>query len=390
MAASRGLVKFIEEIFKEKEKHQLDVNCPNSDGITPMYLAKLFSGYVKFDIFNPWKEVLRVIERHGGQMLFPGKDAEYITIYNRLYGWIPKNLDLKLRPDIRGFVLGLLSTFDYWQNTSRECSKPPNLKIEDQFQIGLSVGTIIVELLHQLKLTNQRGRFVFAVSLALDHIKLCQSKEERSLFFYTQRLSVLSKFEALAIRRFLNVSHLCYQSSLSILPIKLYYLMMMWHKDVFENFACIKMVFNAYRPIFMDDKRSKELIKRYEKSSPGWYLSEICFSLQHVFWSHLLYYSLNDTYIESLALYNPNNSSEFIRERMGWTADQLDTRGTVWPFDFLVKFSLGLYRKYDYLNVLNVGLEPRTRIALLSDKMRQMLQQERERRSEFRRNRGRS
>lgn len=390
LAASRGLVKFIEEIFKEKEKHQLDVNCPNSDGITPMYLAKLFSGYVKFDIFNPWKEVLRVIERHGGQMLFPGKDAEYITIYNRLYGWIPKNLDLKLRPDIRGFVLGLLSTFDYWQNTSRECSKPPNLKIEDQFQIGLSVGTIIVELLHQLKLTNQRGRFVFAVSLALDHIKLCQSKEERSLLFYTQRLSVLSKFEALAIRRFLNVSHLCYQSSLSILPIKLYYLMMMWHKDVFENFACIKMVFNAYRPIFVDDKRSKELIERYEKSSPGWYLSQICFSLQHVFWSHLLYYSLNDTYIESLALYNPNNSSEFIRERMGWTADQLDTRGTVWLFDFLVKFSLGLYRKYDYLNVLNVGLEPRTRIALLSDKMRQMLQQERERRSEFRRNRGRS
>lgn len=75
---------------------------------------------------------------------------------------------------------------------------------------------------------------------------------------------------------------------------------------------------------------------------------------------------------------------------MGWTADQLDTHGNAWPFDFLVKFSLGLYRKYDYLNVLNVGLESRTRVALYSDKMRQMLQQERERRSEFRRNRGRS
>ena len=389
LAASRGLAKFIAEIFKEKEKHQLDVNCPNSDGITPMYLAKLFSGYVKFDIFNPWKDVLRVIESHGGQMLFPGKDAEYITIYNRLYGWIPNNLDLKLRPDVRGFVLGLLSTFDYWQNTSREC-RQPNLIVEDQFQIGLPVRTILMELLHQLNLTNQRRRFVFAVSLALDHIKLCQSKEEKSFAFYIKSLNVLTKFEALAIRRFFNASHLCYQSSLSILPIKLYYLMMMWHKEVFDSFACIKMVFNAYRTIFMDDRRSKRLIERYEKSNPDWYYSLICSSLRHVFQIHLHYYLWNDAGIELLALYNPNNSSEFIRERMGWTADQLDTNDTVWPFDFLVKFSLGLYRKYDYLNVLNVGLEPRTRIALHSDKMRQMLQQERERRSEFRGNRGRS
>ena len=388
LAASRGLVKFIEEIFRGKEKHQLDVNCPNSDGITPMYLAKLFSGNVKFDIFNPWKDVVRVIESHGGQILFPVKDAEYITIYNRLYGWIPKNLDLKLRPDVRGFVLGLLSTFDYWQNTSRKFNEPRYLKMKDQ--IGLPVWTIVKELLLQLKLTIQRCGSVFAASLALDDIKLCQSKKKRSFAFYIKRLNVLIKFEGLAIRTFFNVSHLCYQSSLSILPIKLYYLMMMWHNEVFENFACIKMVFNEYRPIFMDDRRSKRLIELYEKSSPDWYLSQIYFSLEHVFRNHLLYYSLNDTDIELLALYAPYNSSEFIRERMGWTADQLNTHGTAWPFDFLVKFSLGLYRKYDYLNVLNVGLEPRTRIALHSDKMRQMLQQKRERRSKFRGNRGRS
>ena len=43
LAASRGLVKFIKKIFKEKEQHKLDVNCPNKDGITPLYLAKLFN-----------------------------------------------------------------------------------------------------------------------------------------------------------------------------------------------------------------------------------------------------------------------------------------------------------------------------------------------------------
>ncbi|XP_022789150.1 serine/threonine-protein phosphatase 6 regulatory ankyrin repeat subunit B-like [Stylophora pistillata] len=36
LAASRGLVHFIQEIFKDKELHQLDVDCPNKNGITPM------------------------------------------------------------------------------------------------------------------------------------------------------------------------------------------------------------------------------------------------------------------------------------------------------------------------------------------------------------------
>ena len=42
LAASRGLLKFIEVIFSERDLHQLDVNCDNTDGITPMYLAKIF------------------------------------------------------------------------------------------------------------------------------------------------------------------------------------------------------------------------------------------------------------------------------------------------------------------------------------------------------------
>ena len=390
LAASRGLVKFIDEIFKEKEKHQLDVNCPNSDGITPMYLAKLFSGHVGFDIFNPWKKVVRIIESHGGQMLFPDKDAEYITIYNRMYGWIPKSLDLKLRPDVRGFVLGLLSTFDHWQNTSVGCGELHDLKVDDEFHIGLPlpVGTIVMELLHQLNLTNQRRRFPFAISLALDHIKLCQSKPKRFLL-YMQSLNVLTKFEVgSAVGGFWNVSNLCYQSSLSILPNKLYYLLMMWHREVFKNFACTKMVFNAYRPIFMDDRRSKRLIERYEKSSPDWYLSHICLSFEYLFQCHLWYYLSNETYIEFQVLYTLYNSSKFVRERMEWTADQLETDRGIWPFNFLVKLFLGLYRKYDYLNVLNVGLEPRTHIALHSNKLRQMIQQVRERHREFRKNRG--
>lgn len=116
LAASRGLVKFIEEIFKDKNLHQLDVDCPNKDGITPMYLAKIFSNLE--DTYNPWEEVVRFIENQGGHMYYPSRNAEYNVIYNRLYGWIPEDFRLELRPDVRGFVVGLLSSHGYWQTNS--------------------------------------------------------------------------------------------------------------------------------------------------------------------------------------------------------------------------------------------------------------------------------
>ena len=47
----------------------------------------------------------------------------------------------------------------------------------------------------------------------------------------------------------------------------------------------------------------------------------------------------------------------FVRKRMGWVDGQLGTESGSWPLDFIIKFSLGLYHEYDYLKVLNVGLE---------------------------------
>ena len=94
LAASRGLVKFIEVLLKERELHQLNVNCPNKDGITPMYLAKIFGNRVSDGYYNPWEHVIHVIESYGGEMLYPTKEAEYNVIYSRLYGWIPKDITL--------------------------------------------------------------------------------------------------------------------------------------------------------------------------------------------------------------------------------------------------------------------------------------------------------
>ncbi|PFX14286.1 Ankyrin repeat domain-containing protein 50 [Stylophora pistillata] len=101
LAASRGLVQFIKQIFKDKMLHRLDVDCPNSDGITPMYLAKLFDklddGKVSDvnDEYNPWFQVVKHIKNQRGKMQYPSKIAEYNLIYHKLYGWIPTGTELK-------------------------------------------------------------------------------------------------------------------------------------------------------------------------------------------------------------------------------------------------------------------------------------------------------
>ena len=89
LAASRGLVKFIETLFNESGLHQLDVDCVNADGITPIYLANLFQQRVHDGLDNPWKNVIQIIKQHGGEMRYPREDAEYNLIYNGVYGWIP-------------------------------------------------------------------------------------------------------------------------------------------------------------------------------------------------------------------------------------------------------------------------------------------------------------
>ena len=379
LAASRGLVKFIKEMFKEKERHQLDVNCPNRDGITPLYLAKVFSRQVLNGSYNPWKEVVKIIEDHGGRMLFPSKDVEYNVIYNRLFGWIPNDLELNLRPDVRGFVLGLVSSFQHRQNISVHCNRN-SLNIAESVQIGAlsSIQLIWNELFLQLELLNQRARFLpvaeSLVSFALGDMKMCKLQLDRSAI-YMKKFSL-----SIAIYFSSNVSHLpnstkfglqwaaisMYGKVFKMTPINLFYLMRIWHHEVFQHFPCIKMVFNKYRPIFLDDKQLKQLIVQYQENTPIWYLGLICFSLEFSFQNYVLHYSSNTSYNEFTQFYH--KFPDFIRERMGWTVDQSSLQNGSWPFDFLVKFSLGLYRQYDYLKVFNVGLEPGTHIGLYSDK----------------------
>ena len=359
-AASRGLVKFIEEIFKDKNLHRLDVDCPNKDGITPMYLAKIFGNEMDIDTYKPWAEVVQFIENQGGKMQYPSRHAENNLIYNRLYGWIPEDFRFKLRPDVRGFVVGLLSTYGYWQTTSMH--RNMDSINETVVEIGSSKGTLIFgkEVFRQLEFLYRKRFIPNILARALEDINMCMVKTKKRGSSLLSTFARYVKFLPLKAQK-MNVER-AHKS--------LFYLMRMWYENVFGDFACYKMVFNTYGPLFVNERKLKELIKQYEGSTPLWYLNQICFAFEITFQFHILHYLQDANYTTFAVLYHKYPS--FLRERMGWSVGHLPSRSGSWPLDFLLKFSLGFYRQYDYLKVLNVGLEPKTHISLYSDKMRRV------------------
>ena len=370
LAASRGLVKFIKKIFKEKEQHKLDVNCPNKDGITPLYLANVFSfEAVESGSYNPWKEVIRIIKDHGGIMMFPSKDVEMNIIFKRLFGWIPNDLEINLRADVRHFVLGLVSTFQNRKDNTSYCKLYGFDAASMDIGRPTSLTPIWNELLRQI---DQKGRIhsMFEFEF-LDDLKECKLHTGRSAIYMEKlsssissiyrlfRASVLLKrlrTTATGRHRLAVITASTYQTVLQRTSVSFFYLMRLWHHEVFQYFACLKMVVNRFRRLFFDDKQLKQLITKYEESTPTWTLNKICVLLQTTFRTYLLSYLSNHNYAEFATLCD--EYPHFIRKRMGWTVQQFSIKP--WPFDFLVKLSLGQYLQYEYLKVLNVGLEPGT------------------------------
>lgn len=193
------------------------------------------------------------------------------------------------------------------------------------------------------------------VSFALKEINVCLTKcKSNSLMSaynrYTRSLGILNLQKSAQIG--------------------LFYLMRMWHEGVFRHYACIKMVFDKCQPYFIDERTPKLLIRRYEESTPLWFFKRACFLFGITFQAHIQHYTRDTEYIMFRGEY-PN----FVKERMGWTDDVITFNYNSWPLEFLFKFPLGMYRNYDYIKVLNVGLEPKTYISLHSDKLKKLLSQ---------------
>ena len=89
IAAIRGMWRFIAHLLTEKRVKGIDVNCPNKDGITPMYLAALVGGRNCIEWRSPWCKVMDIISLHGGILQYPTLQAEYFLIFDLFFGMSP-------------------------------------------------------------------------------------------------------------------------------------------------------------------------------------------------------------------------------------------------------------------------------------------------------------
>lgn len=349
LAASRGLVHFIQEIFKDKKLHQLDVDCPNRDGITPMYLAKVFN---KFDNgkasssekeFSPWIQVVKLIEYLGGKIQYPRKIAEYNLIYKKLYGWIPRGTDLKVRPDIRALIIEFLTTYGQKHMSSLSCEA---IMTSEMVTSDQTVRTNVTSELEQQLMHLKRQRFRSRIP-------------KRPCAYEFRRIATwLRKTESL---------HEIYSSDYEI---RLFYLTQLWNMEVFEFLRCYKMTFYKYRPHLTDERKLYVLLKHYEDNISLWYLHGICIAVADAFRLNFRSYLDNDIYRDFKILHQ--NYPDFIRERLGDIAKSAWTKefAKSWPLELFFTFTLGLHSQYEYLTILNVGLGPETRILLDSAKLK--------------------
>lgn len=335
LAASRGLINFIHEIFENKKLHQLDINCPNKDGITPMYLAKIFCGSFGINACFSWDGVVQFIEAQGGKMQYPGKDAEYNVIYNRLYGGTPTEVKPQLRPDVRYFVSRLVSTLSYRQSHSMDCR--------------------VIQLLHRNR--SDRGPTLFNIIMELQselvflEVQSCRSTISENICKKEQKRVDFWQYV------YLRDKVVSDESSFK-LQLRLFNLMRWWYEEVFGLLSCLKLTFHKHRQYFMDKKKLNNLIKQYEDIQSLSHLSELCITFEAALTSHLWHYLRDGGVLELGVLYPP----DFLKQRMGWS--NRVSFANSWPIGFLVNFNLGFYRRYDYLKVLNFGLRSRKRTSI--------------------------
>ena len=389
LAASRGLLKFIEVIFSERDLHQLDVDCANTDGITPMYLAKLFKQNEELDgQGNPWEQVIQIIKRHGGKMQYPKKMAEYSIIYNGVYGWTPNEFTLDLRPDIFHFITSLLKSFQIREKRPFHCSFAPYLDVNSELfywpikELWEKVNSSAVSMLRlseEHPSTSQRRRKeqcsceeeyfrkdLRRCLLHVDQFYRCLSRIDLHRRMYPKKVAKSGNWEILS-----KIQRNWFQKELLDL-------MKMRHTEVFRMFPCAKSLFDRFRPLFrLNDDVTRHYIREYEKSGPGNYLDLICQNLRFVFQYYSSHRQRNQQPSEyRLREYELFSRPDFVEERMKISKYFLHPGRFIikWPLEFFLKRSLGFYRRYDYLKTLHIGIEPRTYVHLYPDNIRNLVE----------------
>lgn len=96
IAAYRGMFDFVKELLENSKRFGIEVDCPDSNGITPLYLAKLNVGarFIENYKGDPWLRTVKLIENYGGKLRYPDNlEAEHHLLYTHLYGSLSCNFN---------------------------------------------------------------------------------------------------------------------------------------------------------------------------------------------------------------------------------------------------------------------------------------------------------
>ncbi len=357
LAASRGMANFIHELFKESKSHQLDVDCPNSDGITPMYLAKLFGkNEIYDDILNPWKNVIDIIKSHGGKMRYPSKDAEYTLIHTRMYGFIPVDFSRDVRPDIRHFVTSLLLLYEQKENSSFYCHTDGPWK--SLASSGDTLGTLYNSIWSEIHLWEKQllnvGRLPYN-HLVYKGMKRC-FRELVKFYHYRPILSPLRAYPNILEMK--NLESLK-KTMLNWVQEGILNSIRMRDQEIFGAFACMESLIRRFQPI-LNGTKLKILITQYEENpSLSPYLDQICSDLRRAF-SGILHHVRGETLTDFESFHG---NLDFVTERIKivtgstWHVPEIFHYTVEWPLEIFVNLFFGDFQRYDYLKTLLVGQE---------------------------------
>ena len=339
LAAFSGLVEFIDVVLKESDSPAINVNCPNSDGITPMYLAKFVENNNPSYRYDRWRQVIELIKGHGGEMRYPKQDAEYNIIFRRLFG----EFTLDLRPEQFRFITSLTTLYEKSENTLFHCSFGVSFNITKflhSLQSPLSLWMELEKAIEELPY-HHKSRFRRSMKQCL--------KEQRLRDQYSSKVTKISASYSLFVSPDQNRK---FQE-------RLLGLMLMQHVEL-RYFSCIRSLYYKLKPFLNATTAMKTHPRQYEKITPFFYLFTICEDI----WSALVDYkhgkltSLDYTFHLDELL---SRFSHFVSERLNiLTGSSSNTMnlfdsliGKEWPLEFFIKRFYGAFSQYDYLKILH-------------------------------------
>ena len=324
-------------------------------------------------------------------MRYPRKDAEYSLIYNGVYGWIPYDFLLDLRPDIKHFITSLLM-YEKSEDKSFRCSfgRKVDLARENYYEnhhwlltwlwrkINDTVAPFIKHS-EEDRSTSKRGtrprlsreREHFRRDMRRCSLHVRQFRRYLSRIFLHKQVYPKNILKNDNWETFSKAQSNWFQRELQIL-------MKMRHTEVFRAFACLKSLSSRLKPVYHLDARSVTYsVRQYEKNPPvDNYLNSICDSLQYIFEGYISFRISSQEPSEFRLRENEffsrpgffNGPVKVFRQASLFGSNPIE-----WPLEFFLRRSLGFFRRYDYLKTLHIGIEPRTYVHLYPEKIRQLM-----------------